>query len=148
MWRSESFFRITLEVAYALCIVTLLFLFFGSEVCGRIPILKLALVIVALDSLANFFGGVSNRVFLPGRAGVGYALFSSLFVGGLVGYLPFWLFQGYGHYRFEYTLWNASCLFAEGHAITFPMICAPALAAITFCREICVAIRFRFTSTH
>ena|ERR1700722_4721056 len=89
MWRSESFFRITLEVAYALCIVTLLFLFFGSEVCGRIPILKLALVIVALDSLANFFGGVSNRVFLPGRAGVGYALFSSLFVGGLVGYPSF-----------------------------------------------------------
>lgn len=148
MWRSESLLRITLEVAYALCVVTLLFLFFGSEVCGRIPVLKLALVIVALDSLANSFGGVSNRVFLPRRAGLSYALCSSLFVGGLVGYLPSWLFQGYGHYRFEYTSWNASCLFEEGHAITFPMICAPALAAITFCREIGVSMRFRSNSTH
>jgi hypothetical protein len=147
MWRSEPLVRILSEVAYGSCVIAFLFYFYAGS-CGRLRILRLALAIVALDSIASSFGWVSNRTFSPLRNEVGYTPvftsllvggYSSLLVGGCLALLPFWLFQGYGHFRFEYTTWNVNCLFTEGYAISFPVICAPVFAVMTFCREIGIA---------
>ena len=57
MWRSESLVRILSEVAYASCVIAFLSFFYnGSPFCGRLQVLKLALVVVALDILASSFG--------------------------------------------------------------------------------------------
>ena len=138
MWRSESLVRILSEVAYACCVIAFLSFFYnGSPFCGRLQVLKLALVVVALDSLASSFGWAFSWTLRSKRKVVVYApVFSTLLVSGCLVYLPFWLFQGYGHFRFEYTSWNLRCVFEEGYVITFLAICAPVLAGMTFCREI------------
>ena len=60
----------------------------------------------------------------------------ALVVGLGVGYLPFWIYKGYGHFRFEGTWADASCFFTEGYGLTFPFVLAPLFALLSLTREI------------
>lgn len=147
MWRSEFFARILSEVAYGFCAIAFLFFFYsGNTFCGPPQsgdltqhLFKLALGVVVLDSVASLFGWVSDRAFGSSPIAFGYApAFATLTVGVCLAYFPFWLYQGYGHFRLEYTPWNVDCLFREGYGMMFPIIGAPLFAAITLARELVI----------
>ena len=55
------------------------------------------------------------------------------FAVALLGFIsiPYWIYMGYGHFRFENTVADVSCIFQDGFDIVFPIIIAPPLAALT-----------------
>jgi hypothetical protein len=68
---------------------------------------------------------------------------SGIFVSTILAFagfasLPFWLFEGYGHWRFENTGANVSCFFMEGYGMAFPFVVAPLLAMATLVCEVLV----------
>jgi hypothetical protein len=67
---------------------------------------------------------------------------TALIVGFGVGYLPFWIYKGYGHFRFEGTWADVSCFFTEGYGMAFPFVVAPLLAIVSLVREF-VVLRLR-----
>ena len=47
-------------------------------------------------------------------------------LGGAI--MPFWIYQGYGHFRFEHTWADVSCFFTEGYGLAFSMLVVPLFA--------------------
>jgi hypothetical protein len=66
------------------------------------------------------------------------AVISALVVGFGVALLPFWIYEGYGHFRFEGTWGDVSCYFTEGFGLMFSFVVAPLLAVATFVQEIAI----------
>jgi hypothetical protein len=66
-------------------------------------------------------------------------LVSTLIAGAGFAYLPFWIFEGYGKFRFENTWGDVSCFFTEANGLAFPFVVAPALAATTLISELLIA---------
>jgi len=63
---------------------------------------------------------------------------AALLVGLGVARLPFLIYRGYGHFRFEGTWADVSCFFTEGYGLMFPIVVAPLLALATFAQEIAI----------
>lgn len=57
-------------------------------------------------------------------------------VGLVVARLPFLIYRGYGHFRFEGTWADVSCFFTEGYGLMFPIVVAPLLALATFAQKL------------
>ena len=75
------------------------------------------------DSAAEDVGGPVARVFVMGA---GFA------------YLPFFIYRGFGTFRFENTWADVSCFFTEGYGFGFLLFATPALALTTFLRELLI----------
>jgi hypothetical protein len=68
-------------------------------------------------------------------------LVATLIVGSSLGYLPVWIYPGYGHFRFKGTWADVSCFFTEGYGLAFMFVVAPVMALTTFLRELVVLRR-------
>ena len=64
------------------------------------------------------------------------SIIAALVVGLGVASLPFLIYRGSGHFRFEGTWADVSCFFTEGYGLMFPLVVAPLLAVATFAQEI------------
>jgi len=62
-------------------------------------------------------------------------------------YLPFWIYRGYGVFRFHDTWADISCFFTEGYGIAYLFFLVPILAVTTFARE-AVLVRLENRSVH
>ena len=69
-------------------------------------------------------------------------LVTAVIVGLSFAYLPFWMYRGYGSFRFENTWADVSCFFTEGYGLSFPFVVAPVLTLATFLREV-LFLRFQ-----
>lgn len=121
----------------------------GDTFCARpgggnhtIMAAKLALALTAYDfavsfGLASVLTGSKTlkRFWIP-------LLFTTLIVGASFGCLPFWIYKGYGSFRFENTWADVSCFFTEGYLLGFLFIAAPLLTLTTFLREF-IVLRFQ-----
>jgi hypothetical protein len=65
-------------------------------------------------------------------------LVAALVVGLGVACLPYLIYQGHGHFRFEGTWADVSCFFIEANGLMFPFLVAPVLAIATFLQEIAI----------
>jgi hypothetical protein len=91
---------------------------------------KLALACTVWDALA---GAIS--VFLNQQPRWLRACVSALIAGLGFASIPFWIYRGYGHFMFEHTWADVSCVFAEGYGMVFPLTAAPVLAVVSVTRE-------------
>jgi hypothetical protein len=94
---------------------------------------KLALACTLWDGFACALGLFASR--LADRR-CSLRIFASTIVSG-AGFasIPFWIYQGYGHFLFENTWADVSCIFTEGSGMMFPLIVTPLLAETTLIRE-------------
>jgi hypothetical protein len=68
---------------------------------------------------------------------------TALIAGAGIVYLPFWIYEGYGVFRFDHTWADISCIFTEmGNLFLYLLIVAPLLILMTFLREV-LLVRFR-----
>ena len=121
-----------------------LFAFYtGDSFCERpgsqsypIMVLKLSLVLAAWDFVASFAGALASTTAekVLGMRGIS-VLLTTVVVGAGFAYLPFWIYRGYGVFRFENTWADVSCFFTEGYGFAFLFFVTPALALMTFLRE-------------
>ena len=70
------------------------------------------------------------------------SLLTTVIVGSGLAYLPFWIYRGYGSFRFENTWADVSCFFTEGYGLGFPFVVVPVLTLSTLLREILI-LRFQ-----
>jgi len=99
-------------------------------------VLKLSLVLAAWDFVASFAGALASTTAekVLGMRGIS-VLLTTVVVGAGFAYLPFWIYRGYGVFRFENTWADVSCFFTEGYGFAFLFFVTPALALMTFLRE-------------
>jgi hypothetical protein len=69
-------------------------------------------------------------------------LLTTVIVGSSLAYLPFWIYRGYGSFRFENTWADVSCFFTEGYGLSFPFVVVPVLTLATLLREVLI-LRFQ-----
>ena len=69
-------------------------------------------------------------------------LLTMVIVGSSLAYLPFWIYRGYGSFRFENTWADVSCFFTEGYGLSFPFVVVPVLTLATLLREVLI-LRFQ-----
>lgn len=50
--------------------------------------------------------------------------------------MTFWIFRGYGHFRFEGTWANVSCFFADDAGLAFSLVVAPLLGLLTLLHSV------------
>ncbi len=111
----------------------------GDTFCGGahgrlVESIRLAIACTAWSLFASLCAAIVRQIFGS------YLKFSGAFISFAVALLGFisityWIYLGYGHFRFENTIADVSCFFTEGFAIAFPIIVAPVLAALTFLCE-------------
>ena len=104
---------------------------------------QLALALAAYDLVVSLVVAAALNV-TPTVFRLGWArwLIAALVVGFGVACLPFWIYRGYGHFRFESTWADVSCFFTEGYGLSFSFVVAPLLAVATFVREFTI-LRFQ-----
>jgi hypothetical protein len=140
MSRRTLWTRVALTAIYFAATFSILFYFsegntFCEQVNGHlIESIRLAIACTVWSLFASFCGAIASQAF--GRFLKFFGGFVSFFVA-FAGFasLPFWLYLGYGHFRFENTIADVSCFFTEGFGIVFPIIVAPVLAALTLACE-------------
>jgi len=105
-----------------------------------IMVLQLGLALAAWDFAAGFagtfaFSAVEKKL---GMNRLGQVL-TALSVAAGFAYLPFWMYRGYGVFRFENTWADVSCFFTEEENVfAFLFAVTPLLALVTFLREILI----------
>ena len=140
MNRRTLWTRVALIALYFAATFCILFYFSdGNTFCGGahghlIETTRLAIACTAWSLFASLCGAIVSQKF------GGFLKFSAEVVVFFVafagfGSLPLWIYAGYGHFRFENTIADVSCFFAEGFGIAFPIIVAPVLAALTLLCE-------------
>ncbi len=147
---TETRLRGILSVIYwAVAFIVLLIFSSGDPFCARpgarnhtIATAQLALALAAYDFVVSvlvaLLANAAKRVFSWWWITVSLI---TLIVGAGVAYLPFWIYRGYGNFRFKNTWADVSCFFTEGYVIAFLFIVAPVLACATLLREV-IAQRF------
>lgn len=90
---------------------------------------KLSLGCTVLDLFACVVGSWIARKLMKLRTAA--PLLAGAITGAGMASIPFWIFRGYGHFIFEGTWADISCVFAKGALITFPFVVAPALGILT-----------------
>jgi hypothetical protein len=100
---------------------------------------KLGLVLAAWDFIAGFAGA---RASASAEKVLGMrwisVFFTTLIVGAGFAYLPFFIYRGFGAFRFQNTWADVSCFFTEGYGFGFLLFVTPALALVTFLRELLI----------
>jgi hypothetical protein len=104
-----------------------------------IMVLKLSVVLAAWDFVAGFAGAWAASAVekVLGMRGIS-VLLTTLIVGVGFAYLPFFIYRGYGVFRFESTWANVSCFFTEGYGFGFLFFLTPFLSLMTFLRELVI----------
>jgi hypothetical protein len=143
VWREQAGKRFVIGAAYALSSYLVLRWFYGGDTfchgrAGALPAvvsltISIALFDLALSLLAFFAYGESGSTKVERWM---LALICGVVMCGVLGFLPGLLYKGYGVFRLEGTEFDVSCLFREGFGIAFPIVVAPAIAALSFTREI------------
>jgi hypothetical protein len=87
---------------------------------------------VAASAIAS---AVTKKYF---RSAWSSALPATLIAGCGFFYLPFWIYRGYGVFRFQHTWADASCFFTEGYFLLFLFFLAPLLTLTSFLRELLI----------
>jgi hypothetical protein len=131
---------------WAIAFIVLHLFTLGNSFCERpgarshlLATVQLALAIAVFDSFVSLVLAItSTRARNATGAQWGRALIAALLVGLGLAYLPFWIYEGYGVFRFEHTWADVSCFFTEAYEVAFSFIVAPALALLTFLREVLV----------
>ena len=77
----------------------------------------------SIVALTLRLGGVPTRIFAP--------ILTAAITGIGIASIPFWIYRGYGVFRFEGTWADVHCAFAEGFGVAFPFVVAPALAFVS-----------------
>jgi len=94
---------------------------------------KLALFLALFDSACCITVAQALRMAVPKMQGFWLGpVLTTLAVGTSLAYLPFWIYEGYGRFRFEQTWADVSCFFTEGYGIGFLIVIPPVLALATF----------------
>jgi hypothetical protein len=139
MLLKSGLFRLALTILYfAICYGILFWYTYGSPFCTQpglhsIETAHLATICTAWDLVASICGLVVACAAKKVTSRIA-PLVATLIAGIGFVYLPFWMYQGYGHFLFEYT-WNMSCFFTEASGLGFPFVVAPVLTVITLLRE-------------
>jgi hypothetical protein len=104
-----------------------------------IMVVKLGLVLATWDFVASFVGARASAAAekVLGMRGIG-VLLTTLIVGAGFVYLPFFIYRGSGAFRFQNTWADVSCFFTEGYSFGFLLFVTPALAVMTFLRELLI----------
>lgn len=141
---SELRLRIFLELAYGLLTFAVFAIFYRQDFfCNRTsslgyvaPVLTLTIGVTLLDFIATMCGRVLAHYL---AASIPKTLIASVVCSAIVGivlfYLPFWVNQGYGHFRFE-SIANVGCLFTEGYGMMFLYLAPPFFALLSLIREL------------
>jgi hypothetical protein len=125
--------------AVAFCVVFVFYLHdtFCVRPGSRNYLFTVALLASALtgwDFVASVVGALAEKMFK--RPGVSLLLTTLIVVSGLI-YVPFWIYKGYGNFRFENTWADVSCFFTEmGNTFGFLFVVTPLLTLTTILREI------------
>jgi hypothetical protein len=148
MVKRRRLIRLAFHAAYVLVAWAFLEWYYsGDSLCGEpiqlsvfSSVLRLLILVTVLDvgvgQLARWIRKRQGDV--PG-GNVAIAGLSALVIAFFLFFLPEWVFKGYGHFRFEGTAAELSCLLTEGYGMAFPFIVAPALSFLTFTRELLVS---------
>lgn len=137
--------RIYLAIVYGLLVfTTLVAQYRDSYFCNRIgkfgfmaPVVTLSVAVTLLDLIASLCARGLDLRWVPKGPRIYIApVACSVIVACGLSYLPFWIYLGYGHFRFENTVLNVSCLFSEGYGIVFLYIFAPLFAILSLVREL------------
>jgi hypothetical protein len=144
---TENSLRGSCTVGYWIVVFVILFLFSVDDpFCERtgtrnhlIATAELALALATFDfvvctSVTMVVKALKTTLKLPWM----HAMIAALLVGIGLAYLPFWIYKGYGHFRFEHTWADVSCFFTEANELGFILFVAPPLAVATFLREILI----------
>jgi hypothetical protein len=95
--------------------------------------IRLAIGCTAWSLFASLCAAIAlHRLNIP-KSAAGFISFAVALVGFIS--IPYWIYLGYGHFRFENTSADVSCFFREGFGIVFPIIVAPVLAGLTLLCE-------------
>jgi hypothetical protein len=147
MQAPQTRLRWMLAGPYWIIVSVFLFAFyFDDSFCERpgsqsysIMVLKLSLVLAAWDFVAGFAAALASTAAKKalGMRGIS-VLLTTLVVGVGFAYLPFFIYSGYGHFRFENTWADVSCFFTEGYGFGFLFFVTPVLALVTFLRELLI----------
>lgn len=145
MQDNELRVRIYLSIVYGfLAFAVLTAQYRNSYFCNRTeklgfiaPVLRLSFAVTLLDLVGSLCGRGLDRLRAPKGPRTYIApVACSVIVGSGLFYLPFWIYLGYGHFRFENTVLDVSCLFTEGYGIVFVYIFAPLFAILSLTREL------------
>jgi hypothetical protein len=139
MLLKSGLLRLALTILYfATCYGILFYYTYGSPFCVQpdlhaIETARLAIACTAWDLFASICGLLVACISKKVTSGI--APFVATLTAGIdFVYLPFWMFQGYGHFRFEYT-WNMNCFFTEASGMVFPFVVSPVFTLMTLFRE-------------
>jgi hypothetical protein len=137
--------------AVAFCVV---FIFYVNDTfCTRpgrrnypLMVALLALALTGWDFVASVVGALAEKKFkIPW---ISLLLATLIVVSGLI-YLPFWIYKGYGSFRFENTWADVSCFFTEeGNIFRFLFVVAPLLTLTTILREVLLLREQREDTDH
>lgn len=136
--------RLLSSVAYFVVAYGILFFYANPDFCSSrgqsrpIVSAKLAFACTVWDVFAATCGALS--IVTIGKHSRRLPILVSTLVSG-AGFvsIPFWIYRGYGHFLFENTRADVSCLFTEGFGEAFPFFVAPLLTLATLIRAWMVA---------
>ena len=150
--------RLRLKLAgpyWIIASVTLFAIYHNDPFCFRpgsrnfvMMALQLGLALAAWDLVAGFAGSFSFAA-VEKRVGMNLLgqVLTTLAVTAGFAYLPFWMYRGYGVFRFENIWADVSCFFTEeGNVFAFLFAVTPLLALVTFLREILILRSIRQTN--
>ena len=101
---------------------------------------QLALGLAAWDFVASVAGSVIASAFAKWFIKLPWSsvIPATLIAGFGFFYLPFWIYKGYGIFRFQNTWADVRCFFTEGYLLGFLFFLAPLLTLTSFLRELLV----------
>lgn len=139
MNRRTLWTRVTLTAFYfAATFCYLFYLSDGNTFCGGahgrlVETIRLAIGCTAWSLFASLCGAIAFHKLKIPKSAAGFISFAVALLGFIS--ITYWIYAGYGHFRFENTIADVSCFFTEGFGIVFPIIVAPVLAAQTLLCE-------------
>jgi hypothetical protein len=138
-------------VYFGISLAYLLWLYGDDTFCERLnerpwwaPVAILAGVVTAFDAtldliLNSYRAASQNNVIRPACV--------IAFVWGALTFLPFWIYGGYGHFRFEGSWIDVSCLVTEAWGMAFPFTVAPVFALLSAVRQVVIRKTFGTAET-
>jgi hypothetical protein len=139
MNRRTLWTRVTLTAFYFAATFCYLYSFSrGDTSCqdaNGFPIetIRFAIGCTAWSLFASLCGAIALHKLKIPKSAAGFISFGVALLGFIS--VPYWIYLGYGHFRFENTIADVSCFFTDGFGIVFPIIVAPVLAVLTLLCE-------------
>src|SRR5579871_2218709 len=148
MHTPQTWLRLKLAGPYWIVASAILFAIYRNDsFCFRpgsrnfiIMVLQLGLALAAWDLVAGLAGtfalaAVENKLGMNRLSQVLTALSAAAGFASI----PFWMYRGYGVFRFQNTWADVSCFFTEeGNVFAFLFAVTPLLALVTFLRELLI----------